>query len=259
MTGARTDLRLGVRRALNLALRVPLRLRSRRYWPDRTHRYVVIAPHPDDETIGCGGLIAACRRLEAPVDVVFLTDGSASLPDHPALGPSQLAALRAREARAALAILGVEAARLHFMGWPDGRLAHLDLVAAAAGVAALASLLRQLQPDEIVLPWRRDGSSEHEAAFTLVRRAVAAAGLAPVWLEFPVWAWWSPRLLVRFLRTATPTRRLPLGGDRATKARALAQYQSQIAPVPPWCNAALPAGFADLFLGPNEYFATPLP
>ena len=83
---------------------------------------VVLAAHPDDETLGAGGLIAHCAANGTQVDVVVATAGEASHPRSPTKTPSQLAELRAHEVRAAVHTLAPNV-RLHLMGLPDGRLA----------------------------------------------------------------------------------------------------------------------------------------
>jgi hypothetical protein len=73
-------------------------------------------------------------------------------------------------------------------------------------------------------------------------------------LEYPVWAWWSPRYLARFARTPEPIWRLPIETVRNLKTSAVNEFRSQIHPVSPWTHAALPPGFVRLFLGNSEYF-----
>ncbi len=93
-------------------------------------RLLILAPHPDDETLGCGGLIAQARQLNIPVRVVFLTngDGSGSTQIGETLrrGKRQtfleLAAMRQGEATAALEKLGVSPEDIVFLGYPDGGL-----------------------------------------------------------------------------------------------------------------------------------------
>ena len=242
------------RRLLHGGLVLSLRLRSRTLRPAEDHRYAVIAPHPDDEALGCGGMIATACSAGAAVDVIFLTDGSAALPDHPEITPSQLSGVRAAEARAALAALGMTPGHAHFLGAPDSRLAHLVAAEQAHFVSALARLFALLRPDHVLLPWRHDGSSEHEAAFRLTVAALRTAVPAPRLLEYPVWAWWSPRYLARFAMTSQPIGRLPIGTVRALKTKAVNEFRSQIHPVPPWTRTALPEGFTQLFLGTSEYF-----
>ena len=82
------------RKILHRALGAALRLRSHPAALDNPGRTLVIAPHQDDETLGCGGYILL-RRLEAlPVDVLYITDGRASHPQHPRLSAGQIATLR---------------------------------------------------------------------------------------------------------------------------------------------------------------------
>lgn len=242
------------RRLLHGGLVFSLRFRSRTFRPTNDHRYVVIAPHPDDETLGCGGLIATACSLGSAVNVIYLTNGGAALPDHPKIAPSQLIGVRAAEARAALAVLGVAPEHAHFLGAPDGRLSHLAAAEQEHLVSALARLLTRLRPDHVLVPWRHDGSSEHEAAFKWTVAALRTAVPAPRLLEYPVWAWWSPRYLTRFVMTPEPIRRLPIGTVRDLKTSAVNEFRSQIMPIPPWTQAALPVGFPRFFLGPAEYF-----
>ena len=97
-------------------------------------RVVVFAPHPDDETVGVGGLLFRLAQAHTPLRVVFVTNGDGyrraleldfdverpTDTDYVALG-----ALRQREALAALAHLGVARRDVRFLGFPDGGLAEL--------------------------------------------------------------------------------------------------------------------------------------
>jgi LmbE family N-acetylglucosaminyl deacetylase len=254
MSHRSASVKLLSRRLFHGGLVFSLRLRSRIFRPTNYHRYAVIAPHPDDETLGCGGLIATACSLGSTVDVVYLTDGSAALPGHPKITPDQLVGLRAAEARAALGVLGVPPGHAHFLGAPDGRLAQLAAAEQEHFVSALAALLAKLQPDCVLVPWRCDGSSEHEAAFSWTAATVRTTLPPPRLLEYPVWAWWSPRYLARFARTPEPIWRLPIETVRNLKTSAVNEFRSQIHPVSPWTHAALPPGFVRLFLGNSEYF-----
>jgi LmbE family N-acetylglucosaminyl deacetylase len=89
---------------------------------------LVVAPHPDDESLCCGGLIHMAREVGARVAIVWITDGDGSrwdamLTDHAVLpGPATYQALahtRTGEARAAAAALGVSSDFLYFLGYPD--------------------------------------------------------------------------------------------------------------------------------------------
>ena len=68
-------------------------------------RLVLVAAHPDDETLGAGGLLATAAAADLPIDVVLLSAGEASHPDSPTHAPGELATLRVEETRVALALL----------------------------------------------------------------------------------------------------------------------------------------------------------
>src|ERR1700722_17846159 len=72
---------------------------------------MVLAPHADDESLGCAGLIAELTRMGRPPVVVIVTDGTGSHPSSHAYPPSRLRALREREALQAVTILGLPAGR----------------------------------------------------------------------------------------------------------------------------------------------------
>jgi len=247
-------LRLLLRRMLSRCLRLALRLRSQPYPVDQDTVALVIAPHPDDETLGCGGLLFRKRAEGVAVCVAYVTDGSASHPGHPTLTPGALAALRQTEARHAMDRIGVESTGLRFLGARDGTLAHLDRPSADELVLRIAALLRQVQPDEIFLPCRHDGSSEHDATFGFVRRALEQAGLRPRILEFPVWSWWNPRLLLRPLITSRRVWRMDFRGYGTLKRRALDAYASQIAAIPPSTQPLLTPDFISFFSSSEEFF-----
>ena len=118
--------KLRLRLALSRVLDFALRLRSHELTVSRDTVTLILAPHQDDETLGCGGVIARKRNEGLPVDVVFITDGSASHLGHPKFTPTEIGLLRRREALAALAILGVETPAIYFLDEPDGT---VDVVA----------------------------------------------------------------------------------------------------------------------------------
>ena len=215
---------------------------------------VVIAPHQDDETLACGGLIARKRSEGLPVHVIFITDGSASHLGHAQLTPAAIAALRRNEAMQAMACLGVERSTVHFLDEPDGTLKGIAADRREFLVERLGALLGSIAPGEIFLPCNPDGSSEHDAAFEFVLAAVARAGVRPVTWQYPVWAWWNPLLLLRTWRTHRDCRRLPLEDYWQAKQQAVRCYRSQIIPLPPSPTPALPPDLVDIFLSDTEFF-----
>jgi LmbE family N-acetylglucosaminyl deacetylase len=221
---------------------------------------VVIAPHQDDETLACGGVIARKRNEGLPVHVIFITDGSASHPGHPRLGPAEIATLRAGEAMHAMTYLGVERAAVHFLNEPDGTLKTIAPDRREALVRRLTQIMGTISPGEIFLPCNPDGSSEHDATFGFVIDAITRTNLLPDVWQYPVWSWWNPVLLARRWLATADCRRLPLEDYRLAKQHAIDCYQSQIAPILPNDSPALPADLVAIFNSDTEYFFRyPLP
>ncbi|WP_324651689.1 bifunctional PIG-L family deacetylase/class I SAM-dependent methyltransferase [Georgenia sp. H159] len=204
---------------------------------------VVVAAHPDDETLGLGGLLAGLPT-DVAVDIVVATDGDASHPDSPTHTPADLARTRRREAEHAVGLLAPHA-RLHLLGLPDGGLTgEQDELTAA--------LVRLVRPGESVLvaPYRHDKHPDHEAA---ARAAAAAAWRTDTrLLEYPVWLWhWQGPDVLPW----ASVRRADLGPEeRDRKARALAVHHSQVAPLSdlPGDEVLLPAEVLAHFARPWE-------
>jgi N-acetylglucosamine malate deacetylase 1 len=215
---------------------------------------VVIAPHQDDETLACGGLIARKRNEGLPVHIIFITDGAASHPHHPRLDSTAIAALRVQEAMQAIAILGVERTAVHFLNEPDGTLKTITPERREQLVVRLTELLRTIRPAEVFLPCRTDGSSEHDATFGFVLDATERAHLEPDVWQYPVWSWWNPVLLVRQWFDTADCRRLPVEDYLLAKRDAIDCYRSQITPLPPDTSPALPPDLVAIFNSNTEYF-----
>ena len=215
---------------------------------------VIIAPHQDDESLGCGGIIARKRNEGVPVHVIFITDGSASHPGHPRVSTAELARLRREEAMRAMACLGVERTAVHFLEEPDGTLNAITPARRAALVERLAGLLTRLTPEEIFLPCQPDGSSEHDATFNFVIEAILGTSLRPEVWEYPVWSWWNPLLLLRRWLRAGDCRRLPLEDYAQGKLQAIGCYLTQIQPLDPDQRPALPPELVGIFRNDTEFF-----
>jgi len=220
----------------------------------RTEPCIVFAPHQDDETLGCGALIARKRNEGLPVHVVFITDGSASHNRHPVITAAEVGTLRHREALAALAILGVESCAIHFLDEADGTLNNLTAARQAGLVSQLAALLVRIHPGEIFLPCSPDGSSEHDAAFGFVCAALVQARVRPDIWQYPVWSWWNPSLLIERMIFNHGHCVQPTEDYQLIKTRALSRYRSQVEPTPPWREPTLPAGLVRSCNSDKEFF-----
>lgn len=144
---------------------------------------MVLAPHPDDETLGCGGLIAMKRDAGVPVTVVFMTDGSSS---HAQLiDRDVLAAQRRVEAAEACRILGVDDDAVVFLPFPDGALT----AAAAAASDRVAELFASSGATQLILPHRHEPPADHAVVPAIADAALAAVRRRVQALMFPVWMW----------------------------------------------------------------------
>lgn len=185
MTDVRRVVRTRTRAVLRPMARSILERRARDVTTECSRQSsVVIAPHPDDEVLGCGAAILAKTAAATPVRIVFVTDGTASR--HPArLSPTAIGRLRRLEATAAAAALGVSAEDVTFLGMPDGALRGVtgDLI------TELRSLLRQWRPDTVLVTSDLDAHDDHHATCVAATRAASDVGV-PLW-EYPIWFWTS--------------------------------------------------------------------
>lgn len=140
---------------------------------------LVVAPHPDDESIGCGGALCLHRQRGDRVVVAFLTSGELGLKHLPR---EKAWAIREKEANAAAKILG--AARIYFLRQPDWMLG--DHVKAAA--RALRPILLAEKPQLIYVPHEAEGHPDHQAALPVLRLALRTRRApAPELRAFEVW------------------------------------------------------------------------
>lgn len=152
-------------------------------------RVLVVAPHQDDESLGCGGTIALLRQLCIPVQVVFTTDGSLSHPNSKKYPAQSLIALREQEAIKALQILGVDAGDITFLRLPDGRLPSAGEPGFDEAADKVREVLQTTQPQTIILPWQRDPHADHRATWQMTTQAMQKTGEDYRRLEYLVWLW----------------------------------------------------------------------
>ena len=180
---------------------------------------LVIAPHPDDDVIGCGGSIAKHVDAGRAVTVVFLTSGDAGSLDH---DRAALGIAREGEARAAAAALGV--GDLVFLREPDGPLDRAPLL-----IDPLVRLLRARRPGVVYLPHRGDGGTDHRAASAATEEALGRAG-GPWFPELGAGPWTVPVALG--YEVWTPLARIGYAEDVTAvierKLAALALHRSQV-------------------------------
>lgn len=207
--------------------------------PTQYPAVLVFAAHPDDETLGAGGLIARCANAGIPVHVICVTDGAASHNNVP-----DLAATRQRELQEALRILHPDIV-LRWLAFSDGRAEAqvAEVSAAIAGILGVAPAGAL-----VVAPWRGDAHPDHRVVAEL---AVRHSGGRTV-LEYPIWMWhWaSPD------HDATPWRDLVAVEINAdVKQRAIEAFASQVrVPITGQGEPLLRADFLEHFRRPVESF-----
>jgi len=149
---------------------------------------LVIAPHPGDEALGCGGLLSWASRRGRKIRVLFLTDGEASYPGSHTYPPERLASIRREEARAAAACLGLQEEHLVFLGLPDGALETLDATQTQTALHRIRGYALDLSPVLALVTAWTDTHADDQAAFRLVRRALENVRGAQ-FRAYPVWSW----------------------------------------------------------------------
>jgi LmbE family N-acetylglucosaminyl deacetylase len=184
---------------------------------------VVVAPHPDDESLGCGGLIAAARAAGRRVRLVVVSDGCGSHTHSRLYPPEALRALREAETLRAVAILGLAAEDVTFLRLPDAHVPSDGPVAESAA-EAVARVAAACEAGAIFVTWRHDPHCDHKAAAAIV--ALARARMPGVRIyEYPVWGWTLPPETE--VGPAPTGLRLDVSAQRETKARAVAAHESQ--------------------------------
>jgi LmbE family N-acetylglucosaminyl deacetylase len=200
-------------------------------WPVSAQtRLLVVAPHPDDETLGCGLLLQQVLAAGGEVRILLLTDGD----DNPwpqrylerrvvidEAGRRRWGARRREEMVHALQRLGVPASALQPLAWPDMGVTSRLRDDLAGSIASMRAAIEAFRPSLLCAPALRDSHPDHGAGHVLCR--LALAGLAP-----------APLLLTYAVHGAGATARDALHveatpAQQQRKLAALAEHRSQLA------------------------------
>ncbi|MED7666335.1 PIG-L family deacetylase [Pseudomonas moraviensis subsp. stanleyae] len=146
-------------------------------------RAVIVAPHPDDEVLGCGGIMQLLAAAGRPLQLISVTDGSASHPGSQRWPVERLSVVRPQESAEALRRLGLP---MHSLKWLRGGFTDTQVAAQETGLSEfIAGYLHA--SDVVFTTWREDGHSDHEA---VGRASVEAARrVGATCHELPVWTW----------------------------------------------------------------------
>ena len=183
-----------------------------------------VAPHPDDEALGCGGTLAHLVAEGTRVGIAWVSDGGLSHPNSPSHPRSKLVALRESEALNAARALAVT--QTFFQRLSDGALPFPGDDGFAEAVASARAVLDAFAPQTLLLPWRRDPHRDHRASWLIWANAARDGKLRR--LEYLVWAF------ERAAQTEWPNAdearafRVDIAPFLVRKRAAIAAHQSQI-------------------------------
>lgn len=150
---------------------------------------VIIAPHPDDESLGCGGTIALLRKAGLPVYVIFVSDGTLSHPNSKKYPAEKLRQLRETEAINALQVLDVSAANASFMRLKDRSVPNPDDPDFDAAVQKMLEELKRIKPDTVLVTWEKDPHPDHRASYQILNKAATLLDKKPRILQYLIWIW----------------------------------------------------------------------
>jgi LmbE family N-acetylglucosaminyl deacetylase len=209
---------------------------------------LIIAPHPDDETLGCGGLIARRAHEGRRVVVVVLTDGRALLKrfgidSDPT--PAEVSLMRKEETLRAVELLGAKSGDVRFLDFENERLVEDQ----ARATAELAAVLRELTPSEVYVTSPFEGHAEHIAANEMAREACRTTGACPSIFEYIV-------NLKRGVDLNTVPRRIvkvDVSAHREREHEALQQFRSHLGVISPKLAKPLDESY-DRYLTAEETF-----
>ena len=165
-------------------------------------RVLVFAPHPDDEALGCGGLIQHAVAVGAQVRVIFQTDGD----NNPwpqryveqrwtidASCRQRWGARRRLEALRSVQTLGLQADAATFFGLPDQGLTGLWLKRDEHALGLHVSEFQTFRPTLLVVPSQDDNHPDHVGSYDLIQEAMHRAGMSlPQWAYLIHRRWFCP-------------------------------------------------------------------
>lgn len=217
---------------------------------------MVLAPHPDDESLGCGGLIALLKEAGRSVSVVFVTSGSASHPDSRSHPPETLSKLRESEAIKACSELGVPVDDIHFVRALDSRLKDLDQKSLSEIAQQVAEVFENKKLSALAVPWRRDPHPDHVTTHALGDMVLDRVPAKAIKMEYPIWLWKNGRKGDWPKQGETVPYRLDISPVFQKKWQAVQMHRSQLGEIikDDDDGFVLTAALLEPFNTPTEYF-----
>lgn len=192
---------------------------------------LIIAPHPDDEVLGCGGLIQQALAHGSRVDVVILTNGEAS--HDGCCNKADIAENRTRLTYRAAQTIGLQKENIHKLDFKDGGVSLDD----KENIDRLYELLATIQPKQIYIPHQNEGWNDHIVVKGLIDSFLEQNHKVEMY-EYLVWSWYYVRGWFdwRQCKVLNMTRQ-----ETDIKKQAIKEYTTDIAPCgKPW-SGTLPS------------------
>jgi LmbE family N-acetylglucosaminyl deacetylase len=191
-------------------------------------RVVIVAPHPDDETLGCGGAISLLCAHGYDVSVLVVSDGTFSHPNSQKYPAPALQSLREQETLDALSILGVNQKAVTFLRLKDGSVPTATFPDFQQAKVLCQSYLQEVVPKTIFIPWRADPHADHRATWQLIQAAILDLKMKMKCIEYPIWDW----DVQQQRQVSSPDQilgwRLDIRAVLSLKDQAIAVYKSQL-------------------------------
>lgn len=205
---------------------------------------LIVAPHPDDEVLGCGGLIARLCDCGCAPHVVYMTGGEGSHRGCCDTPPEKIISARRHLTSLAIPVLGLPAENIHQLDYPDGKIA-FD----STQTDRLRTLVAELDPKYILVPHWGEGWPDHINTADIVKR-ITAGSRAQIF-EYCVWLWYYNVNNLDW----TNARMLPLTtSELARKQSAVDVYTLPCAPCgKPW-SGVLPRVFVEANYADKELY-----
>lgn len=216
---------------------------------------MIIAPHPDDEALACGGLISLARGKGNRVSVVFMTDGGASHQGCCCNIPSEeLGQVRRQLAVRANAILGIDESNISWLDLCDGEIPDTDHIDFARVCDLMAELFQKINPRVVLTPHFMDVWPDHIATNHITETALAIYGKPIILYYYPVWFFYNKFRYFLELRQSEVIS-LDIHDVMDKKDKAIKSYMQDCNPI---CgrpfSGTLPPGFVELFQNSYELF-----
>ena len=184
---------------------------------------LIVAPHPDDETFGCGGLIKLKRDAGVPVRVVLLTDGEA-VGSAPGARPETVVTARRRQFVEACKRLGLQSDDLRWLHLPDGAVPLPGQPGFPAATQALLAEVESFVPEEVYCTHEQDVRPDHISAARLTRAATRAWARPCALFYYPIWMWYHASSGLRKRLATEGAWRLDISGVLGAKRQAMSAY-----------------------------------